>query len=184
MNCLHYADYENINLEENLIKAIAFGGEGINAIQLDMTWPCPRHIENALANNPGKNIEVILQVGKAAIAEARESPKNIVDYLMNYQNIATYVLLDLSLGQGKELNSEFLIPFIDAITDWTKFNVSVAGGLGPNEEDMNLLKPIIEKYPQVSFDAQGKLRKSRNALDPIEWDLAEKYLIRSLELVR
>jgi len=49
---------------------------------------------------------------------------------------------------------------------------------------MNLLMPIVQEYHSISIDAQGKLRPSGSALDPIDWDMAETYLINALHLVR
>lgn len=58
--------------------------------------------------------------------------------------------------------------------------LAVAGGLGP--DTMELINPIAESFPDISIDAQGKLRPSGNALDPIDWNLAEKYLSRSVAM--
>jgi hypothetical protein len=48
------------------------------------------------------------------------------------------------------------------------------GGLGP--DTMDVVLPLVAEFPDISIDAQGKLRKSGNALDPIHWDLAAGYL--------
>lgn len=182
MNCLHYADYENINFEENLTKAISFGGEGINAIQLDMVWP-DRKILKKVISGFKKDIEVILQVNKVAIELDEENPSYVANHISLYDDFITHVLLDKSMGKGLGMDAKGLIPYIEAIKDrsgsW--IDISVAGGLGPTSLD--LVKPILKKFPDTSFDAQGRLRPSGNALDPIDWNLAEEYLIRSLELV-
>jgi hypothetical protein len=58
----------------------------------------------------------------------------------------------------------------------------VAGGLGPDSIDM--VKPLVKVFPDISIDAQGKLRPSGSALDPIDWDMAGTYLARALELLK
>ncbi len=73
------------------------------------------------------------------------------------------------------MNAEELKPFIEAIyTKLPHLQVVVAGGLGPRSLD--LLNPLQEYFPQLSIDAQGKLRESGSALDPIDWSLALEYL--------
>ncbi len=50
-----------------------------------------------------------------------------------------------------------------------------AGGLGP--KTMRLAALLIKVFRDLmSLDAQGKLRRSGSARDPIEWDMGEEYL--------
>ena len=49
---------------------------------------------------------------------------------------------------------------------------------------MNLVEPLVKMFPDLSIDAQGKLRSSGNALDPIDWGMAETYLVKALELMK
>ena len=63
-----------------------------------------------------------------------------------------------------------------------EFGIVVAGGLGPRT--LHLIEPIIEEFPDISIDAQGQLRPSHNALDPIDWDMAGEYLTKSLQMLK
>lgn len=181
-NCLHYADYDEIQTIKNISTAIGYGGTGIDAIQLDMIWPDPGNIAGAI-HTSRKNIEVILQLGKNAIEEANEDPNEVVRRLQEYEGIIHRVLLDRSMGQGKSLDANFLLPFARAIRKaFPNLGLAVAGGLGPNSVD--LIGPIISEFPNISIDAQGKLRPSGCALDPIDWDMAEQYLIKALRLLK
>jgi len=36
----------------------------------------------------------------------------------------------------------------------------------------------------MSIDAQGQLRPSKSALDPIDWSMAEEYLIKALQVLK
>lgn len=180
-NCLHYADYENRpDLAQNLEKAIAFGGDRIHALQLDMIWPDPDEISKAIDACP-KNIELILQVGKNALEEVSNDPQTMAERLKNYQGLIRRVLLDKSMGRGLGMDAEELIPFAWEI--WGKFpelGIACAGGLGP--KTMHLVKPLAELFPNMSIDAQGQLRPSGNALDPIDWTMAKDYLIKALRI--
>jgi len=182
MNCLHYADYEANDVVTNLIKAIHFGGEGINALQLDMVWPDVRAISSAL-HMSGKKLEVILQVGKNAIEEAKNSPQEVARRLWDYRNVIDYVLLDKSMGKGVGMDAKGLLPFAQVITAvFPTLGIAVAGGLGPTS--IELVQPLAEDFPDISIDAQSKLRPSGSALDPIDWDMADAYLVKALAMFK
>lgn len=181
-NCLHYADYENnLGLAECLTAAIRYGAGGIHALQLDMVWPDPDQIAHGVHNSREK-LEVILQVGRKALDAVQNEPKPLVEKLSEYDGVIRRVLLDKSGGEGRGMDAVGLLPFARAIREnFSELGLVVAGGLGP--ETMHLVEPIVKEFPDVSIDAQGRLRPSGSALDPIDWDLAEVYLARSLQLL-
>lgn len=182
MNCLHYADYEEFNLYSSLVDAISFGGDGMNALQLDMVWPNPEHVSDAV-RGATKPLEVILQVGKNAIDRANNDPKEVINRLRDYQGCIHHVLLDKSMGRGLGMDAKGLIPFARAIQEeFPQLGLAAAGGLGPNS--INLVKPLYQEFPDISIDAQGKLRPSGNALDPIDWNMADGYLMSALTCLR
>ncbi len=179
-NCLHYADYEAVDVAANLAKAITYGGPGMNALQLDMIWPEPADILRSF-DLSGKRPQVILQVGKIAMIECLESPEAAAERLQTYEGVIDYVLLDKSMGTGHGMDAARLRQYIQAVKDvMPNLSIVVAGGLGP--DSMDLVEPLVNEFPDISIDAQGRLRPSRSALDPIDWDLAERYLINALKL--
>lgn len=182
-NCLHYADYDHdTNFFKDLARAISYGGTGINAVQLDMVWPDPGQIVNGV-HASRKQIEVILQVGKNAIEAADNDPTEVVRRLENYEGVIHRVLLDKSMGRGLSMDAVGLIPFVQAIKDrFPDLGLVVAGGLGP--DSINLVEPLAKKFSDLSIDAQGKLRPSGDALDPIDWGMAKVYLIKALRLMK
>lgn len=181
-NCLHYADYDNDpDFAEHLAFALSYGGKNLNAIQLDMVWPDPRMLKKALEIY-GRDIEVVLQVGKDAIEDADNNPIEVTRRLESYEGIIHRVLLDKSMGRGLGMDAQALIPFASEIKNrFSDLGIVVAGGLGPYS--MHLAEPFIEKFPDASIDAQGKLRVSGNALDPIDWGMAGEYLVRAIEIM-
>ncbi|MFA5934800.1 MAG: hypothetical protein WC827_02885 [Candidatus Paceibacterota bacterium] len=46
------------------------------------------------------------------------------------------------------------------------------------------MRLFLNEFPDVSIDAEGKLRPSGSALDPVDWDMAEKYIIEALKLFK
>ncbi len=181
MNCLHYADYDAIDVFQSLAQAISFGGIGISALQLDMVLPDPGHVASAV-HASRKQLEVILQIGKNAIEQANNDPQEVVERLRDYEGVAQHVLLDKSMGRGLGMDAVGLIPFVQAIKQaFPGMGIVAAGGLGP--ESIGLVEPLYREFPDISIDAQGKLRPSCSALDPIDWDMAETYLVKALQLL-
>jgi hypothetical protein len=182
-NCLHFADYDgHPELWKSLTDAIRYGGVGINALQLDMIWPDPNEIARAVCQFPRRKIEVILQVGRNAFEEISNDPQMLILKLEKYEGVISRVLLDESGGRGEPMKADNLLPFVRAIRkNFPELGVIVAGGLGP--DTMYLIKPIVMEYPDVSIDAQGKLRPSGSAMDPIDWEMAKNYIIKALELL-
>ena len=181
-NCLHYADYDNDpELWKSLARAISYGGTGIHALQLDMIWPDPGQIANGV-HASRKQIEVILQIGKNALAEVNDDPQAVVERLRDYDGVIHRVLLDKSMGRGIGMDAQVLLPFARAIKEsLPSIGLGAAGGLGP--KTVSKILPLIQEMPDMSFDAQGQLRPSGNALDPIDWNYAGEYLIQSLKIV-
>jgi hypothetical protein len=149
-----------------------------------MVWPNPHDIMWALHfSSPSlRRLEIILQIGKNAMEECENNPDKVVEKLGFYRHVVDRVLLDKSMGRGLGMDAEGLIPFAKAIKKkYPHIGLVAAGGLGPGTVD--LIKPLLKEFPDISMDAQGKLRPSGNALDPIDWDMAGKYLIEALEAV-
>lgn len=179
-NTLHYADYTNTDVFNSLTRAISCGGININALQLDMIWPEPADVSSAV-NASRKCISVILQIGKKAMTDANDSPHEVVKRLGDYVGVIDGVLFDKSMGTGKPMDAEVLLPYVEAVYEhFPTMRVAVAGGLGPRT--MQVAEPLISRFPDISIDAQGRLRPSGSALDPIDWELAKKYLKEAKKL--
>ncbi len=180
--CLHYADYDHRTRSHDLKRALEWVLPEIMAVQLDMPWPDPGIIASGIHTSP-KNIEVILQIGQNALDAANNDPREVVRRLEDYRTVISRVLLDKSMGRGLGMDAAGLLPFARAIRDkFPDLGLVVAGGLGPST--LNLVYPIVKEFPDISIDAQGKLRPSGNALDPIDWDMAKKYVIRALRILK
>jgi hypothetical protein len=179
--CLHYADYNYDTSALDLSRAIGHAGPYVHAIQLDMPWPDPGIVAHGV-HTSRKKVEIILQVGKQALEEAGNDPAEVVRRLEDYDGVIHRVLLDKSMGRGLGMDAAGLLPFAHAITDrFPNIGLVAAGGLGP--DTLHLVEPLVKEFPNMSIDAQGKLRPSGDAHDPIDWKMAETYLIRALELL-
>ncbi len=180
-NCLHYADMDNNpGLANSLTEALSWCGDTIHAIQLDMIWPDPQEIAKGVEAS-GKNVEVILQLGNAALAAVGNDPQQLVQRLTDYAGVIDRVLLDKSMGRGLPMDTQALLPFALAIRQQLPhIGIGVAGGLGP--KTVHIAQPIIKAIPQVSLDAQGQLCLNGNALNPIDWGMAAAYITQACQL--
>jgi len=175
-NTLHYADDKGIDILDNLCAATRLGGAHMKALQLDMVWPDPMALRDYRSQYP--DIKIILQISPRAL---KQTHAELLRRLDHYSPILDYVLLDRSMGRGIGMQPEMLLPMVNLIaTARPDLGITVAGGLGP--ETMDLAAPIAEKHNQVSWCAQGQMRSSNNALDPVEWDRAAEYLRQSIML--
>ncbi len=184
-NCLHYVDRDpkgHGELPMAICDAISYGGMYLDALQLDMVWPDPGEVAHGV-HTSRKMLEVILQIGTETLREVDDDPIFLVDKLQDYKDVVQRVLLDKSMGRGVPMNAEELLPFIRAIREnFPEMGIGVAGGLGP--ETVHLVEPLLKEFPDLSFDAQGKLRPSGNALDPVDWNMAGIYLAKGLILTK
>jgi hypothetical protein len=179
-NVLHYADYPGDNGESpktdssDLIKAIKICGPGVQGIQLDMIWPKQSLLSSVKDSFPG--LSIILQVSSRAIEQALKHQLSVPDVLEGYDlNTIDYVLLDYGMGKGVPFAPEAALNLVSqvlTVMDQTK--LAVAGGLGP--DTYKNIASILAKYPNISCDAQGQLRDSGSAMDPLNMRRVEQYI--------
>ncbi len=180
-NVLHYVDFKNRDICDNLTKAIKLGGDRLDALQLDMCLPDPEIIKRLRDRNP--HLLIILQVNSKMIQDVGDTPKDVVRILQTYGHGIDGILLDKSLGRGIPLAASELLPYAHAVKEeCPDLGLIIAGGLGP--DTMGLAEPFLGEFPNISFDAQGRLRPSHNALDPISWYMAANYLRAAIALFK
>lgn len=161
LNTVHYADLYRPKevVDESLMQSLELivqhGGEHLHAIQLDVTWPSVEVIDSFKAAHP--DIKIVLQLGGPAFKQADNDPQKIMGRLDEYGDSIDYVLLDLSMGKGKGMDAEGLLPLLRLLrSELPGLGLAVAGGLGP--ESVELLEPIAREFPDISIDAQGRLK--------------------------
>lgn len=179
LNVLHYADYDGVDVAKNLSKATELGYSEMDALQLDMIWPDPAVMKYYRMDFPDKKI--ILQVNSKSLAVVDEKPSALLERLELYGKSVDYILLDMSMGRGRGLDTVQLLPYLTAINEnRPDLGLTVAGGLCA--DTLHLIAPLIDQFPDLSIDAQSKLRPSGNAMDPIDWTMARAYLQGAIKL--
>ncbi len=159
LNLIHYASKDEF-LFEQLCALTWLGGTHCDGFQLNMAWPSVSEIADFHARYTEKDkFTIVLQVGDAAFAAIENSPHALARKLSTYIHQVDYVLLDQSGGLGKALDVEVMDTFLEEIYGTSLngyFNIGIAGGL--DSSNIERLKPLIEKYPYLSIDAEGRLR--------------------------
>lgn len=164
-NVIHYNAKLFEGLGTQLNAAVRAGGANIHGIQLNACWPPVAELWHATHNSP--HIDVILQIGARAMEEMGNDPRRIARRVVNdYGNTISGVLLDASGGRGIVLDVTFLADCLWALEECSlnwKLAPGIAGGL--SYETLRVLLPLLERFPDVSIDAEGQLRNEHNRLE-------------------
>lgn len=154
LNLIHFSTDDQVTLETQLEQAIYLGGPAFNGFQLNMVWPDPNKLRAVLSN---RNLRIVLQIGSTAFRKVDEDPNHLAIRLDDYVGLATDILFDLSGGHGKEIDAARVLPVLRAVrARHPNLGLGVAGGL--SAESIHLIEPIIRDFPDVSTDAEGKIR--------------------------
>ena len=195
LNTVHYADLygpkRGQNVPENLELVVEYGGEHLHAIQLDLVWPKPSEIKNF--KEKYSDILLILQVGKFALEDVDDDPQKTVGKLREYEDSIDHVLLDMSMGKGKGMEAGGFLPLLRLIKkELPDLGLAVAGGLGPDPENLLELELIAKEFPDVSIDAQGNVKRKDAPRDrlghmvaahPADSERSNEYIQKSCALL-
>lgn len=177
----------NSQYRDVLIERIATRGQHwLQAIQFDML---PWHNNEGMLQfasdvREDYNVTVLLQCYKAAMDEL--GPKRVIQKLGRYAYGIDYVLFDASHGTGRRMDARRLGEFLQEAYSSTALrhvNFAVAGGLDAQtvRED---LPGLLAKYPELSWDAEGKLHPVNNmAKRPLQMDITKAYLQASIDVI-
>lgn len=183
--CLHYVDHDGRSSICDLVRAVGYARPAVNAVQLDMTWPDPAMVSAIVhisKNAMSCRSEIILQIGHGAVEEIDHDEREMVRRLKSYGNSVQRVLFDTRVGEGLLLDPGLIFHYAYRVqSECPHVGIGVAGGLGPHT--IHLVAPLLKTFPDLSIDAQSRLRPSGSTLDPIDWGLAEAYLIHALHML-
>jgi len=164
LNLIHFNTKNRDFLFEQLVCARTLAGSHCHGFQLNMAWPGTDVLMLILGHMPKSTI-IVLQVGARAFEMVDHSPKKMAEKIATqYGGLIHYVLLDASGGIGKPLDAEALRPYLRALkAKQLPIGLGVAGGL--SADTLDLVAPLVEEFPRLSIDAEGKLRDGEDNLD-------------------
>lgn len=162
----HYNTHDPATLDDQLLRLYELaGGYIMSGVQLNVAWPYLDCLEKYRANVPDTH-RIILQIGHKAM-EGLE-PKEIGQKVVSYGPIITDVLVDPSGGLGKRPHPSTYFKILDAIRVATegKIGLGYAGGLAADSHEP--LEDLYLRYPDLSIDAEGRLRDRNDNLNVSE----------------
>ena len=174
LNLIHYNTSEPESLAGQLTILMAHAGPNCHGVQLNVAWPKYQQLQIFRERYPDKR--VVLQCG----ADTLDNPTHFIQMLDFYiqHGLIDDVLLDPSGGFGRKLDAEELEAYLRAMRKvgyllngpmprfMNTIGYGVAGGL--SAKNVNVIAPLIEKYPALSIDAEGRLRDKNDDLDLTE----------------
>ena len=182
------ADVKDAEYKQEFIGRIRRrGAKWLDAIQFDLL---PWHEDEALLTFVEQikyetDFKILLQAHGESMREL--GPKGVIRALGSYAHALDYVLFDSSHGQGVRLDTDVLIPFLDAAygsDELQSVGFAVAGGLNSKivTED---LPELVRRYPGLSWDAEGQLHPvNSRGTRPLDIAAANSYITAAAEVLR
>ena len=178
-NALNFIHYHSVSQDDLLLELLAMVGMywkprhdearepngTLDGFQLNLVWPDPG-VLRTLQELTGtiRNLRIILQVDGIAFDQVANSPSRLATRLGDYRNCVDLVFLDLSCGAGKPMDVGLTRECLRACRDAEpRLGLGIAGGL--SADNLAQIRPIIEEFPDVSIDAEGRLRREDDTLD-------------------
>ena len=174
LNLIHYNTEELDTLADQLVAMTEFGGTNLHGFQLNVPWPPLSQLDIYRAMHLEK--QIVLQIGGRAFDMINNSPEQLVKKVAEYEGLIDCILLDPSGGYGKQFDPESLMNYLQTLqAEDLNIGLGIAGGLSP--VNLDIIRPFAIKFPDLSIDAEGRLR---NTNDDLDLDLACAYFMALL----
>jgi phosphoribosylanthranilate isomerase len=181
MNLIHYNTDDQTTLAMQLLTLVEIAGDQLHGFQLNIAWPHVGEIEKFHEATSWKQ-KLVLQVGRRAIEMAERAPQKLAEMVARYADsvrYVDYVLIDPSGGKGEPFSTESARALLGAIAErCPKVGLGVAGGL--SADSLDLVEPLLEEFPNLSIDAEGRLRTK--PADDLDLAVAERYFVDAFAL--
>lgn len=162
LNLVHYATDDRTALSAELVALAKYTASSRHGLQLNIAWPDPDAPFVDLLHSDMRASRIVLQLSGRAIGSLM--PREVALNVSRYQHYITDVLIDTSVGRGLPLDVPTASRFLAAIAvvcPWV--GLGVAGGLCA--ETLPRIRLLLERFPNLSFDAEGRLRDEDDHLD-------------------
>lgn len=158
-NAVHFHTRTPERLVEQVERVIAAAGPWLHTLQINLERAPPEALRAIRASHPG--LQLILPLREAAHC-----------FVETYAELADIVLFDWSAGRGVLFDlAEARAALEEIEAKMPGVALAVAGGLGPDTVDR--VRPLLERFPDLSFDAESRLRDADDRLDLAK---VEEYL--------
>lgn len=176
-NVIHYGTDEPASLLDQLLTVAHLAGPELHGFQLNMSWPSVKDLCLLARQRPEQ--QLILQLNQEAFRAAGNQKGAVAGKLKReYSGLVDHVLLDLSAGYGRQLDPAWARRQLEEMRDaGLDMGLGVAGGLSP--ASLHLVAPLVKEFPQLSLDAEARLR---DAGDNLDLALGQEYLRRAFAM--
>jgi hypothetical protein len=180
LNIVHFYSHtpaDTIGYRRDLQLVMEAAGPNCHGIQLNNRWISPSLIEGFYEEFPEKKI--VIQIDEEACREMRYDISAVAQRIADwYGGAIDYAFFDWSRGFGKEIDTKRLLPYLEALSArMTAIGLVVAGGL--HAQVVERLRPLLNRFPTLSWDAQKNLRTPEDHLD---LKAAKEFVLESLVL--
>lgn len=158
LNLVHYFTGEPDTLGRQLADLAERAGPHLHGFQINGVRPSRADLEEIRSARPG--LRIVLQMGPRQLSG---SPRELARQAREVAGLVDDLLLDASGGRGRPLDPDAILPFLWELAD-TGLGLGVAGGL--SAANLHLLEPLLAELPDLSFDAESRLRDEEDRLDP------------------
>jgi phosphoribosylanthranilate isomerase len=175
LNLIHYNTDEPETLSKQLRYIVEYSGLNLHGFQLNVVWPSVAEIEHFHAKTDRK-YRLVLQVGAKAMMKCDSVNRTITSSIARYKDLVDDILIDPSGGKGQSFNPEAALYLLREIKERDfDINLGIAGGLGPDR--MMLIEPLLDEFPDLNIDAEGRLRTEQD--DDLDVEIMCAYLTQA-----
>lgn len=168
LRLIHYNSREP-GLVAQVERLCEIAGPNLDGFQFNIAWPKEDEIRMIAADRP--TLRIVLQVNREMFSNVARNPQLLVNEIgAKYATSITDILFDMSGGTGAAIDMKetetVLAALYEAFGGAAKggIGVGVAGGL--DHKNVYGLKPFLDRWPDLSIDAEGRVRDSfKNAKD-------------------
>lgn len=176
LNLVHYHTKSVEGLGQQLEVLVERCGPRLHGFQLNLAEPPLDALQAFKRQHPG--LRLVVQANHHMFRTAEYSPQRLAKKAASYVGIAEYLLFDLSGGSGMLCSCDLLYNFVVTMKQAKiPLNLGIAGGLGVYT--LHTVKQLLRQNPDLSIDAEGRLR---NADDRLDMSSAIEYLQRAARI--
>jgi len=177
INIIHYNTDNPETICKQLMEITLRYDQFFDGFQLNVAWPSvdelrfyrDPHFSRCLSS---KNKHLILQIGAQAMEQVPDL-QEFVERLEKYTSVVDSILVDQSAGKGKSLDPAKGGEILRMVSKHSSLGLGIAGGL--NAQTLDVLKSLIRRFPNLSIDAEGRLRTSQPE-DALDMEKTHAYL--------
>ena len=162
LRIIHYNSREP-DLPAQVARLCEAAGPNLDGFQLNVVWPKSEEIRDIAQEYPA--LRLILQINREMYSNVGRNTQLLVNELRaKYFPHVTDFLFDMSGGTGAQMDMEEATRVLEALyasfggVEKGGVGIGVAGGL--EYRNVYGLKPLLDRWPDLSFDAEGRVRDS------------------------